>query len=94
MLTAQRPKILVVDDNPRNAALIEGYIKPSYDVIKAGSGEECLLLLEKEDIDLVILDIILPGLNGYEVCKKIKENKATKKIPVMLIPALPSGQEK
>ncbi|KAF0144702.1 MAG: response regulator [Nitrospirae bacterium] len=94
MLTAQRPKILVVDDNPRNAALIEGYIKPHYDVVKAGSGEECLLLLEKEDIALVILDIILPGINGYEVCQKIKANTATKKIPVMLIPALPSGQEK
>jgi len=94
MLRAQRPKILVVDDNPRNAALIEGYIKPYYDVVKAGSGEECLLLLEKEDIDLVILDIILPGINGYEVCKKIKANKATKKIPVILIPALPTGQEK
>ncbi|MDO9287369.1 MAG: response regulator [Thermodesulfovibrionales bacterium] len=94
MLTAQRPKILVVDDNPRNAALIEGYIKPHYDVVKAGSGEECLLLLEKEDIALVILDIILPGINGYEVCQKIKANKATKKIPVMLIPALPTGQEK
>ncbi|TAL27783.1 MAG: response regulator [Nitrospirae bacterium] len=94
MLTAQRPKILVVDDNPRNAALIEGYIKPHYDVVKAYSGEDCLELIEKEDIALVILDIILPGINGYEVCKKIKSNKATKKIPVILIPVMPAGQEK
>lgn len=94
MLTAQQPKILVVDDNPRNAALIEGYLRPHYDVAKAYSGEDCLELIEKEEFALVILDIILPGINGYEVCQKIKANKATKKIPVILIPVLPAGQEK
>ena len=94
MLTAMRPKILVVDDNPRNAALIEGYIKPFYDVVKAHNGETCLDLLETENIDLVVLNVVLPGINGYDVCKKIKGNNATKKIPVILIPALPTGQEK
>lgn len=94
MITAQRPKILVVDDNLRNAALIEGYLKPYYDVIKAYSGEECLELIEKEGIAVVILDVVLPGINGFDVCKKIKENETTKKIPVILIPAFPTGQEK
>jgi putative two-component system response regulator len=94
MLNAQRPKILIVDDNPRNAAIIEGYIRPHYDTIKAYSGEECLEIIEKEAIDLVILDVILPGINGYDVCKRIKGNKATKHIPVILIPALPAGHEK
>lgn len=93
MITAQRSKILVVDDNPRNIALIEGYIKPHFDVIKAESGEECLELLKKEDVDLIILDVALPGINGYEVCKRIKGNKTTKNIPVIIIPALPTGQE-
>jgi len=96
MLTPQRHKILVVDDNPRNAALIESYIKPHYDVIKAYSGEECLEFLKNENIDLVILDVVLPGINGYEVCKKIKENTLTRNIPVILVPALPIpiGHEK
>ncbi len=94
MVAAQRPKILIVDDAPRNAALIEGYIKPYYDVMKAASGEECLELLKEETIDLVILDVILPGINGYEVCKRIKDNKTTRNIPVILIPALPTGHEK
>lgn len=94
MLTIKRPIILVIDDNPRNAAVIEGYLKPHYDVLKAFSGEDCLDLIKKETVDLVILDVALPGINGYEVCRRIKSNVATKNIPVILIPALPTGQEK
>lgn len=94
MISAQRPKILVVDDNKRNAALLEGYIKPHYDVAAAHTGEQCIEILGKERIDLVILDGVLPGVSGYDICKKIKSNEATKHVPIILIPAFPAGQEK
>jgi response regulator RpfG family c-di-GMP phosphodiesterase len=87
-------KVLIVDSNPKNAALIEGYIKPYYDVLRADSGEKCLELIKEKHISLVVMAVVLPGLNGYETCKKLKDNAQTKHIPVVMIPALPSAQEK
>ena len=94
MLPAHRPIILVVDDDRRKASLIESYLKAHYSVIKAHSGEACLDLIKNENIDLAIIDVALPGISGYDVCKKIKGNTSTRHIPVILIPALATGREK
>jgi putative two-component system response regulator len=89
------PRVLVVDDDRRNVKLLEGYLLPQkYDVLKAYDGEEALTLLGKSDIDLVLLDIMMPGLDGYEVCKRIKARESTRFIPVILITALDDTEAK
>jgi putative two-component system response regulator len=90
-----RPRVLIVDDDRRNVKLLEGYLLPErYDVLKAYSGEEALTLLGNGDVDLMLLDIMMPGLDGYEVCKRVKARDSTRFIPVILITALDDLQAK
>jgi putative two-component system response regulator len=84
-----RPRVLVVDDDRRNVKLLEGYLNAQgYEVLKAYGGEEALTLLAGSDVDLVLLDIMMPGLDGYQVCERIKARDSTRFIPVILITAL------
>jgi putative two-component system response regulator len=84
-----KPRVLVVDDDRRNVKLMEGHLLPQgYEVLKAYSGEEALNLLGRNEIDLMLLDIMMPGLDGYEVCKRVKAWESTRFIPVILITAL------
>ncbi len=90
-----RPRVLIVDDDRRNIKLLEGYLVPQrYDVLTAHSGEEALTLLGKSEVDLILLDIMMPGLDGYEVCKRVKTIENTRFIPVILITALDDLQAK
>ena len=90
-----RPRVLIVDDDRRNVKLLEGYLLPErYDVVKAYSGEEALTLLGNSEVDLMLLDIMMPGLDGYEVCKRVKARESTRFIPVILITALDDLQAK
>ena len=90
-----RPRVLIVDDDSRNVKLLEGYLVPErYNVLKACSGEEALTLLGKSEVDLMLLDIMMPGLDGYEVCKRVKTRESTRFIPVILITALDDLQAK
>jgi putative two-component system response regulator len=87
--TEDKPRVLVVDDDRRNVKLLEGYLLPQgYEVLKAYSGEEALAILGNSQIDLLLLDIMMPGLDGYEVCKRIKVRDSTRFVPVILITAL------
>jgi class 3 adenylate cyclase/CheY-like chemotaxis protein len=80
--------LLVVDDLPQNVRLLDAVLTPrGYRVITAGSGEEALRLLREDPPDLVLLDILMPGMNGYEVCDRIRENPATAFLPVVMITA-------
>jgi adenylate cyclase len=80
--------LLVVDDVPQNARLLDAVLTPrGYRVMTAGSGEEALRLLTEEPPDLVLLDILMPGMNGYEVCGRIRENPVTAFLPVVMITA-------
>jgi CheY-like chemotaxis protein len=82
-------KILVVDDDPIILRLIASRLKNSGDdVVSALDGESSLKKAITEKLDLVLLDIIMPGLNGFEVCKRLKENDKTKDIPVIMLTAL------
>ncbi|HEY0473017.1 MAG TPA: response regulator [Kribbella sp.] len=91
-MTTQKSTVLVVDDQPPNVRLLEAILAPrGYDVRTAGSGEEALRLIAEDDIDLVLLDIVMPGLDGYEVCRRIREQVDTAYLPVVMVTA--SGDE-
>jgi two-component system, sensor histidine kinase and response regulator len=77
-------KILLVDDDAKNLQVAMNILK-NYNVIYAQSGEKALELLEKNDFDLILLDIIMPMMDGYHVCSKIKENEKTKNIPIVFL---------
>lgn len=81
-------KILLVDDEPDIVEFLKYNLeKENFKVIESFSGEEALRML-KEKPDLILLDIMMPGMNGYEVCRKIKENNQFKEIPVVFLTAL------
>jgi len=80
-------KILIVDDVPNNRLIMEKILEEHCAVILASNGEEALKLAVKENPDLILLDIIMPGMNGYEVCKKLKQSKKTRRIPVIFVTA-------
>ena len=82
-------RILAVDDNPRNVKLLVELLKVhDYDVISAESGEAALKLIAEQKPDLVLLDVMMPGMSGYEVCAAIRANPATAVLPVVLVTAL------
>lgn len=84
--------ILVVDDDKEIAGLIDIYLKnESYRTIKAFNGLDAMEILQKEHIDLVILDVMMPGLDGLAVCRKIREKQAT---PVMMLSAKSEDMDK
>jgi adenylate cyclase len=84
--------VLVVDDQPPNIRLLEAILMPrGYEVVTAASGEEALARLDDHDIDLVLLDIVMPGLDGHEVCHRIRDNPKTAFLPVVMVTA--SGDE-
>lgn len=85
----QQPIILCVDDEPRNLALLEAVLSPcGYQTLLAPNGETALAMLHSERIDLVLLDVMMPGLGGFEVCRRIKADPATSAIPVIFVTSL------
>src|SRR5882757_2369135 len=84
--------VLAVDDQPTNLRLLDAVLTPrGHRVITASSGAEALALLETEDVDLVLLDIVMPEMDGHEVCRRIRSTAATEFLPVVMITA--SGSE-
>jgi DNA-binding response OmpR family regulator len=82
-------RILVVDDDPRLLHVVSMYLSiEGYDVDTAPNGEEGLQHLEVQRPDLVILDVMMPGIDGLEACRRIKSNPETRQIPVVLFTAL------
>lgn len=88
-------RILCVDDEPQNLRLLEAMLVPrGYDVVSIDSPSEALLATTSKQFDLVLLDVMMPVINGYEVCKAIKENIETRDIPVVLITSLNATSER
>ncbi len=82
-------RILVVDDVATNLRLVQGHLcREGYQVLLAKSGEEALRTIEAEQPDLILLDVIMPGLDGFETCRRIRENRTTRHIPVILVTSL------
>jgi class 3 adenylate cyclase len=79
-------RILVVDDLPANVRLLEAILEPAgYSVLSASSGPEALELVTADLPDLVLLDVQMAGMNGYEVCRRIRENETTALLPVVMV---------
>src|SRR5882672_1085037 len=88
-------KILVVDDTPQNIKLLGDLLTAKgYEVTTAANGELALESIAKHPPDLVLLDVMMPGLNGYEVCRKIRDNPATALLPVVMCTSLDPHQER
>ena len=88
-------RVLVVDDTPVNLKLLADLLTAKgYAVVTATTGVEALAKVETEPLDLVLLDVMMPGMSGYEVCRKIRENTATAMLPVVMVTALDPGQER
>ena len=83
-----KPVVLIVDDTPENLTIMNGLLKDAYRTRVANSGERALKLAAAEPKpDLVLLDIMMPGMDGYEVCRRLKAEAATREIPVIFLTA-------
>lgn len=84
-------KILIADDNPHGVELLEAYLAggpPSYDIRSATNGEEALQIIREWSPDVVLLDVMMPRLSGFEVCKRLRADPVTRNIGVLMVTAL------
>ncbi|MEO7108485.1 MAG: hybrid sensor histidine kinase/response regulator [Rhodoferax sp.] len=91
--TASRPVILVVDDTPQNLALMRDLLDSEYTVKLAPSGERALKIAQAQRLDLILLDIMMPDIDGYEVCRQLKASPVTADIPVIFLTAKTDTQD-
>lgn len=92
---SQKQLILVVDDQPINIKLLQRKLeREGYDVLTAYNGQECLDIVAKTPPDLILLDVMMPEMDGIETCEKLKANEATETIPVIFITAKSSKEGK
>ena len=85
---AEGPRILVVDDEPINLQVVRNYLAhENYRLTLAGSGEEALRLLEKKSFDLILLDVMMPRISGYEVCRQLRLQHSMSDLPVIFLTA-------
>ncbi len=88
------PKILVVDDDTKIQMVIRIMLeKKGYTVKCVSSGIEAFKVLDEFSPDLIMLDVMMPGMSGYEVCQKLKSDESTKNIPVIMLTALGMGED-
>src|SRR5690349_5919907 len=88
-------RVLVVDDIPANVKLLEARLQAEYfDVLTASSGQQALEVLSRESVDVVLLDVMMPGMDGFEACRKIKSGPGTHHIPVVMVTALDQPSDK
>jgi len=90
-----KPVILVVDDQPQNNELLEAYLAPQgYEIVKATNGEEALAKLAANEIDLILLDVMMPGMDGFEVTRRIRRDEKNRLMPVILVTALQETEDR
>lgn len=88
-------RVLVVDDILANVKLLEARLQAEYfEVLTANSGQQALDLLERESVDVVLLDVMMPGMDGFETCRRIKASHTTHHIPVVMVTALDQPSDK
>lgn len=89
-----KPVVLVVDDTPDNLTLMSALLKDRYKVRLANSGEKALALIQNSaHPDLILLDIMMPGMSGYEVCERLKSDPGTQDIPIIFLTAMTATQD-
>jgi diguanylate cyclase (GGDEF)-like protein len=84
-MAAPKPRILIVDDIPADLQLLGKLLEDDFEVLTAGNGLDALRLAESEEIELVLLDAQMPGMDGFETCARLKSNAATASIPIILV---------
>ncbi len=88
-------RVLVVDDVPANLKLLEAKLSAEYfDVLTATNGPDALAICERGEPDIVLLDVMMPGMNGFEVCRRLKSTPATAHIPVVIVTALDQPRDR
>jgi two-component system alkaline phosphatase synthesis response regulator PhoP len=86
---ARKPRVLIADDNPQGAELLEAYLAEcDYDIATTADGEATLQKVHSWHPDLILLDIMMPRLSGFEVCKRLRADPVTRNIAVLMITAL------
>jgi PAS domain S-box-containing protein len=84
-----KPVILIVDDEPQNIELLEAYLVPQgYEIVKAANGEEALGKLSDNQIDLILLDVKMPGMDGFEVTRRVRQDNTHRLLPIILVTVL------
>ena len=91
---SDKARVLVVDDEESNRKLLTRLLGREYDVVTLPDGEEALALLERVDVDVVLLDVRLPGLDGFEVCSRLKMMARTRLVPVVLVTGLDAREHR
>ncbi len=94
MIGSDLDRVLVVDDEPAIVDLMELYLKSDYEIIRAYNGKEALEKARSEKPSVIILDVMMPDMNGYEVCKVLKTSVETQFIPIIMVTALSGKDEK
>jgi putative two-component system response regulator len=88
-IDSERPKILVVDDHPSSRMTAVALLSvEGYDVLEAENGQAALDCVSDADPDLILLDVMMPGMDGYEVCRRLKQEEQTRLIPIVFVTAL------
>ena len=83
-----KPVILAVDDLPENIELLEAYLAgQGYEIVTAANGEEALEKLSGNQIDLILLDIIMPGMDGFEVTRRVRSDDKNRLLPIIIVTA-------
>ncbi len=89
------PVILVVDDQPQNIELLEAHLVPQgYEIVKAANGEEALGKLAGHPIDLILLDVLMPGMDGFEVTRRVRQDNKHRLIPIILVTVLRETEDR
>ncbi|OFV88830.1 MAG: hypothetical protein A3J75_04885 [Acidobacteria bacterium RBG_16_68_9] len=82
------PRILIVDDDPHTLEILSRWLaREGYATVRAESGPACLDRLEQERIDVIVLDVMMPGMDGLQVCERLRANNEWRAIPVVLLTA-------
>lgn len=82
-----RPKLLIVDDQPTNIRVLHELFREDFDVFMATSGEQAITVCQAQQPDLILLDVVMEGMDGYEVCRRLKAGPQTQGIPIIFITA-------
>jgi two-component system sensor histidine kinase/response regulator len=80
-------KILAVDDDPNNLVIVEELLEDSYDLKTASSGQEALEIARDFRPDIILLDIMMPGMSGYEVCRRLRERYTSQQTKIIMVSA-------
>jgi two-component system cell cycle response regulator len=86
-------RVLIVDDIPTNVRLLEARLTAEYyEVVTASSGPQALEICNNSDVDIILLDVMMPDMDGFEVCRRIKEDTRLKEVPVIFLTAKGGGE--